>query len=249
MNAQGTPRNGATGWDRAWLDTARPARRTPWRGVEAQHRVATMRLVDSLEEQEILERLLEASKPPPPEAARGSHYLVFTPFRYTSPHASRFRRANAPGVWYGADDPSTVCAELAWWRWRFLRDSEGLRESCVITEHTLFQAVFAGRELDLTRPPWNALRAHWRDPSDYTACHGLADAVRAAREPIDSIRYESARRGGGLCAAVLRPQALSVAARHAQQTWICKTGPRGALFTSTTGAGSLGFEFAQEPAR
>ena len=39
-----------------------------WRGVEAQHRVATMRLVDSLDDQTTLERLLETSKA---AAARG----------------------------------------------------------------------------------------------------------------------------------------------------------------------------------
>jgi hypothetical protein len=41
-----------------------------------------------------------------------------------------------------------VCAEVAYWRWRFLQDSDGLRGDQVITEHTLFKASFAGVELD-----------------------------------------------------------------------------------------------------
>lgn len=69
-----------------------------WRAVEAQHVVATMRLVDTLQEQELLERILEASKPPLPPGTQALHYLLSTPFRYTSPSPSRFRRANAPGL-------------------------------------------------------------------------------------------------------------------------------------------------------
>ena len=69
-------------WPRKWLATAAPARRELWRGVEAQHRVATMRLVDDLQEQALLERLLEDSKPRLPPEAKGAHYLLFTPFRY-----------------------------------------------------------------------------------------------------------------------------------------------------------------------
>jgi hypothetical protein len=47
-----------------------------WRGVEAQHVVATMRLVDSSEEQALLEELLETSKPALPATQRPMHYLL-----------------------------------------------------------------------------------------------------------------------------------------------------------------------------
>ena len=210
-------------WSDDWLAKAAPARRDLWRGVEAQHQVATMRLVDSLQEQQLLEQVLEESKPPLPPAAAGLHYLVATPFRYTSPHASRFRPAGEPGIWYGSDEPQTVCAEIAWWRWKNLSDSEGLLDEPVVTEHTFFQARFKGLELDLTAAPWNALRSTWRDPADYSECHRLTGRVRAAKPAIEAIRYESARREHGTCAAVLAPRALSLLALHRQQTWICKT--------------------------
>ena len=67
-------------WQPQWLRQAAETRRDLWRGVEAQHRVATMRLVDDLQEQELLESLLEASKPPLPMGAGATHYLLFTPF-------------------------------------------------------------------------------------------------------------------------------------------------------------------------
>ena len=82
-------RAAAVPWPDEWFASARPARRKLWRGVEAQHRVATVRLVDNLAEQELLERLIEDSKPPLPPDCAGLHYLLATPFRYASPIASR----------------------------------------------------------------------------------------------------------------------------------------------------------------
>ena len=48
--------------------------------VEAQHQVSTRKLVDSLEEQALLEELIEASKPPNRTGAR-LHVLLSTPDR------------------------------------------------------------------------------------------------------------------------------------------------------------------------
>ena len=225
-------------WDAAWFTSARQSTRELWRAVETQHRVATMRLVDDLEEQRLLEDLLEASKPPLLPGSKGLHFLLHTPFRYLSPQATRFRRANAPGIWYGAHDVPTVCAELAYWRWRFVTDSDGLRATVLITEHTLFAAQFKGRTLDLTRAPWAAQRKAWRNPQDYAPCQQLADEVRSANalrttnaSANAAIRYESARREGGLCMAVLEPTALTLPDPHRQQTWVCKASKDAIMLT------------------
>ena len=220
-------------WQVAWFDTeVKAASGLLWRGVEAQHRVATMRLVDSLAEQAEIERILEASKPPLPRvdpvAKRGSHlraeaqphYLLSTPFRYRSPHPSRFRAGGDPGLWYGAKERDTACTEVAYWRWRFLRDSAGLREGELVTEHTLFQAQVRGAAIDLTRTPWSASAEAWTHPSDYSACHALAKAARG--QGVQWIRYASARRVGGHCAAVLAPGCLSLPLPLHLQTWVCK---------------------------
>ena len=214
----------ASAWQDDWFDAARPARRKLWRGVEAQHRVATMRLVDNTAEQELLEQLLESSKPALPPDSQGLHYLVSTPFRYTSPYPSRYRPANEPGIWYGAEEAETVAAELAYWRWKFLVESDGLRERQLVTEHTFFQAQFKGLELDLTAQPWSSLRDVLRHGDDYSACHVLARQLRERATPaIAALHYESARREGGLCEAVFIPKALSLPGLHLQQTWVCKT--------------------------
>lgn len=228
-------------WQDDWLAAVAPAaQRELWRGVEAQHRVATMRLVDDLQEQELLEQLLDASKPPLPAQAAGAHYLLSTPFRYVSPWPSRFRRPHEPGAWYGADEPATVAAELAYWRWRFFIDSDAFLDEQIVTEHTFFQAHFAGSELDLAAPPLAAYREVWRHPQDYEPCHELAARLRALDPPLQSIRYESARREAGLCQVVFDVRSLALPHPNRQQTWVCKTTARRVLLSHD--AESLQFE-------
>ena len=76
----------------------------------------------------------------------------------------------------------------------------------------------------MTRPPWAGLRQALRDGEDYSVCHALARQVRERSTPaIAALRYESARREGGKCQAVLLANALSLPPMHPQQTWTCKT--------------------------
>jgi len=215
------------GWKAAWFDTGVRIRAAAlWRGVEAQHVVATMRLVDNLEEQRVLEELLEASKPFVPPDVRGKHYLIFTPFRYRSPIASRFRRASDPGVWYGAEELKTACAEVAYWKWRFLMDSDALADQALHTEHSFFEAKVRGRCADLTASPWKAAAQSWRHRTDYSACQELADEAR--KRDVAWVRYAAVRVAEGVGGAVLRPDSLSLTEPFAQQTWACKTTAAGA---------------------
>jgi hypothetical protein len=91
---------------------ARPLAGTCWRLVEAQHRVSTLKLVDSVDEQALLEDLIEAGKPPLPPECRHLHYLLSTPFRYGAayPAGSRFRRAGlTEGTFYAPTPGSERC--------------------------------------------------------------------------------------------------------------------------------------------
>ncbi len=197
-----------------------------WRAVEAQHVVATRALVDSLQEQEVLEALLERSKPPIPAAAAGYDYLLFTPFRYPpSHHGSRFRSLTDPGVWYGAEAVRTACAELGYWRWRFVTDSHGL-ERLDGVPHTVFQAIACGRTIDLRVKPFARDRNVWSNPNDYAGCQVLAQSARGADTQI--IRYESVRdpEHGG-CAAVLDGRALGRnGGVRKRETWFLTVDPQ-----------------------
>lgn len=189
-----------------------------WRAVEAQHRVSTMVLVDTLDEQALLESILDESKPALDQSQRSLHYLLFTPFRYPPlPNGSRFRGPLDPGVFYGADEIATACAELGYWRWKLLLDSPTLSSIAPVSQ-TLFLTAVAGKAIDCRTPPLSRRRKQWTDPDDYTACQNLARAARDAG--IQIIRYQSVRdpRSGG-CAAVLTHRAFSAPLPKESQAW------------------------------
>lgn len=190
-----------------------------WRAVEAQHVASTLPLVDSLEEQRVLEEILDATKPPAPAAADGLHYLLYTPFRYTPLHSSRFRAVTDPPVFYGAESIRTACAELGYWRWRFLEDSEGLRQLGPAPQ-TLFESRARSLAVDLESRPFSRDERRWTDPVDYTETQRFAVAARAAK--IGMILYRSVRDDRpGRCGAVLAPSAFEP--RHPvspTQTWL-----------------------------
>ncbi|HVO46848.1 MAG TPA: RES family NAD+ phosphorylase [Steroidobacteraceae bacterium] len=179
-----------------------------------------MRLVNNrLRAQAVLEEVLEESKPPMRAETAGLDYLLSTPFRYPSPYGSRFRGAGELGVFYGAERVGTACAELGYWRWRFVMESEGLRSIGLgPTAHTVFQAGVRGPAIDLREAPFVRSRRRWTDRTDYTHTQAFARSARAAH--IRILRYQSVRdpeQGG--CAAVLHPDAFQPKKRLAQQTW------------------------------
>lgn len=227
-------------WKAAWFETGvRTKTAQLWRGVEAQHVVSTMRLADNAAEQRVLEELLEASKPAPPPEALGRHYLLFTPFRYRSPIASRFRQPHEPGVWYGAEELRTACGEVAYWKWRFLMESDALRDAALHTEHTFFRARVRGSCADLTAAPWKAAARAWTDPRDFASCQELGAEARS--RDVAWIRYQSVRVAGGHCGAVLKAPALALDSGYEQQTWACKTTPDSVWLQR---AGGERFDFA-----
>lgn len=193
-----------------------------WRAVEAQHHVSTLRLVDhSIEDHAVLESILEESKPVIPAAARRLHYLLATPFRYPSPYGSRFRASGDPGVFYGASERRTACAELGYWRWRFLSASEALDE-LPATAQTLFQASVEGLGIDLLSEKMS--------PDDYTATQAWAREARTAGVAV--ILYGSVRDPQhGVCTAVLTPAAFRPKRLLAQETWFLSVTSKGVVWT------------------
>src|SRR5262249_8288213 len=149
-----------------------------WRAVEAQHLTSTLPLVDTLAEQAELELLLEQSKPPVPPAAQGLHYLLATPFRYPPlAHGSRFRAVTDPGVFYGADEIRTACAEVGYWSWRSLKESPTL-ERLNPTQRSLFSVHLQSNCISLIDPPFAKDRNAWTTPTDYSDCQRIAQLAR-----------------------------------------------------------------------
>ena len=193
-----------------------------WRVVEAQHQVSTLKLVDTLDEQAVLEELIEATKPPVPPECRGLHFLLATPFRYGAvyPHGSRFRRAGRTlGVYYAAEAPETAIAETAFYRLLFFAESPDIPWPNNAAEFTAFSAEMASiAALDLTMPPLDLDVAAWTDLTNYAPCQTLADAARDAGGEI--IRYRSVRDPqSGANLAVLTCAAFAEQQPGRRQSW------------------------------
>ena len=214
----------------AILFEARAYRGKGWRLVEAQHRVSTLKLVDTLAEQAVLEEVLEASKPPIPEACRGLDYLLGTPFRYRPyPQGSRFRRAGfTPGVWYGAERVETALAEMVFYRLLFYAEAPEVPFPDGAAEYTGFAVPLATAvALDLTVEPLVRDAALWRHPTEYGACQALAEAAREAG--VEVLRAASVRDPAGRAnLAVLSSAAFGARAPVERQTWRIKVGAWGA---------------------
>ncbi|PKA40241.1 RES family NAD+ phosphorylase [Rhizobium sullae] len=193
-----------------------------WRLVEAQHHISTLKLVDTLEEQALLETLLEESKPALPPECAGLDYLLATPFRYGAvyPHGSRFRRAGRTlGVFYASEKVETALAEMAFYRLLFFADSPETPLPANAAEYTAFATLVATKAaLDLTVPPLNRDRPAWTDPLNYEPCQALADSARAIG--TEAILYESVRDPHhGKNIALLTARAFSAREPVERQTW------------------------------
>ena len=208
-------------WTPAELSSSRaPLDVEVWRIVEAQHRVSTMKLVDSLAEQKLLEDIIERSKPAVPEECRHLHYLLFTPFRYPSPKGSRFRWPGAgEGVFYSACCPETAVAEASFYRLLFFAESPGLPFPKNPSEYTAFSVpLLATAPVDLRLPPFDAREEVWTRLNDYGPCQDFAAAAREAG--IEAICYSSVRDPERRpCYAVLRCSAFAAAEPAHRQTW------------------------------
>jgi hypothetical protein len=210
-------------WTRcAGVSEIRPLRLTPWRAVEAQHQISTRKLVDSREEQELLEDLIDRVKPPlVPAASRRLHYLLFTPFRYPPlPYGSRFGTRHEAGIWYGADTLPTAFAEVAYYRLLFLEGSSA-DLGAVTTQLTAFRVnARASRGVDLTRPPFAAYRKTVASPMSYKATQSLGRAMRDAG--VELFRYSSARDpGGGSNVGAFTADVFGRSRPRDLQTWHC----------------------------
>ncbi len=180
-----------------------------WRMVESQHASSSARLVDTREEHDILEGILEESKPPIPAVAQDFDYLLFSPFRYAmiSPFGTRFRAVGDPGVFYGGETPRTAASEVGYWRWKFLQDSAGLKrlQPC---SFTAFRVLVKHLAVDLREKPFSRDEGLWHHPSDYTATQEFARITR--KTDVGIIIYKSVRSPiKSYCAAVLTPLAFA----------------------------------------
>lgn len=197
-----------------------PLHGSPWRVVEAQHLLSTRKLVDSAEEQELLEEMIDRVKPPDITGGR-IHYLLSTPFRYPPlAHGSRFGTRRERGIWYGSIDRRTAFAEVAYYRLLFLEGSSASLGT-LTTALTAFTArIRTARGVDLAAPPFDAHRRAISSPTSYSSSQALGAEMRNAG--VEAFRYPSARDiEHGANVGVFAPSAFGKAKPKSIETWHC----------------------------
>ena len=199
--------------------------------VENQEQKVTVPLVDDLDEHEVLEQLLEASKPRPAPGTERFDYLLRAPWRYPPlPWGSRFGRRWEPGIFYGSLSEAALLAEVAYYRLVFLEGMQTPFTDRVISQHTRFEARYQtdrGRRLDA--PPFSRHEPVLRHPAEYAPCQALGSVLREGGTA--AFTYVSARAAGRECnVALLQPAALRSRRHRNPVNGLCETRPEGVQF-------------------
>ena len=198
----------------------RPLRISPWRVVEAQHQVSTRKLVDSTEEQILLEEMIDRVKPPDLTGGR-LHYLLFTPFRYPPlPHGSRFGGRHEPGIWYGSVELRCAFAEVSYYRLVFMEGTTADLGTLTTALTAFSVSMRTARGVDLTTSPFEKYHDRIASPMSYDATQQLGADMRAAR--VEAFRYPSARDAeGGVNVAAFVPSVFGKSKPKVLETWHC----------------------------
>jgi hypothetical protein len=212
--------------------------------VEAQHQIATRKLVETDAEQHLLEELIDAVKPPAPAGA-SQHYLIFTPFRYPPlRHGSRFGTRSERGVWYGSLTRSTALAEVAYYRLLFL-DGTTARLDPLEVDLTAFRAALrTPRGVDLTGAQFARYVEEISSPSSYAASQQLGRDMRGAG--VEACRYHSARDPGGVNVAAFTPAVFGRRQPRSIETWRCTAVAQRVEFTRRDYFTRASYAFARE---
>lgn len=192
-----------------------------WRVVEGQHVISTRKLVDSAEEQRILEELIDESKPPYPAGDDSAvlHYLLATPFRYPPlRHGSRFGTREERSLWYGSTRVRTALAETAYYRLLFIEGTDA-EFGPLVLELSAFRVPYrSGSGVDLCRAPFDEHRSVIASPTRYNATQRLGRSMRAAG--VEVFRYPSARDGaGGVNVALFESRAFASKLPDSPEGW------------------------------
>ncbi len=178
-----------------------------WRMESMQAIASTMKLVDTNAEQDVLETLLARSERPGLDHSPISPRLRTLFKQSPLPTGSRFQTRTDPGVMVGADSPNAACAELGYWRWRFLADCTGL-DRLDPSPCRALEVDIAARAIDMRIAAFDAQGKRRQYPKLPQATRAFAQAARAAR--IGAILYKPAHQSGtGCCIALLSAAAIA----------------------------------------
>jgi hypothetical protein len=187
-----------------------PYRNDIFRIVEGQHFIATRKLVDSDDEQRILEGILDRSKPPiTTRNARGElHYLLYTPFRYPPlKSGGRFHTRFEQSIFYGSETLATSMAEVAFGRFLFMRHTQAQFDPMQVPYTHFVARVQSAKAILLTAAPFDAQCHAISHPATYAHSQPLGAAMRQSGAQM--FTYRSARAPQGTNTGLFTPEAFA----------------------------------------
>lgn len=199
------------------------------RVVESHQLVATMSLVDTHEEQELLELLLEENKPQ--INIEEKHYLIKTPFRYPPLlYGSRFGEKHYPGIFYASESINTCFSECAYYRFLFIEGMEEYPESKKIhTQHiTFWVTINSDNAIKLDKKPFSN-HSEITSPNDYSLSQSLGTQMRDSG--VETFSFISARdKQKGINYGVFDQKAIISTSPYRVNHWQCTTSKSSIIF-------------------
>ncbi len=181
-----------------------------YRLVEGQYFISTRKLVDSDAEQELLESILDNSKPvAPTKNSKGNlHYLLYTPFRYPPlKTGGRFHTRIEQSIFYGSEELETSMAEIAFGRFLFMQNSDAKLEAMDVPYTHFMVKVKSAKSILLNKKPFDLEREKISHPSSYGYSQSLGKLMRDAGAEL--FTYFSARRKGGINVGLFSVEAFA----------------------------------------
>lgn len=221
-----------------WRKLLQSAKTTPLMGtlkrmVENQQQKVTVVLVDSFDEHDVLERMLEESKP-----SFGHHgqlnrldYLLRSPWRYPPlKWGSRFGRRFEPSLFYGSLTKDALFAEAAYYRLVFFDGMKKPFRDRVISQFTVFDAQYQTEAgIDLTKAPFATHTKTLRHKARYGPCQELGTELRDFG--VIAVTYWSARAAGKEPnIALFSPEGLRSRKHRRPVHGLCESQPDGVNF-------------------
>ncbi len=200
----------------------KPLMATVHRVTEDQHLIATMSLVNDIYEQQLLEEMLDATKPSKAKSSENLHYLLFTPFRYPPlEYGSRFGSRLFPSLFYSSLNITTALAEAAYYRFVFMAGmSAPYLDALQVTYSSYTISMRTQKGVFLDKEPFEIYNEILASKHDYQATQLLGKKMRES--DIEAFQYLSARdKQKGKNIAIFTPTVFQSRNPLTTMRWIC----------------------------
>lgn len=218
-----------------------------FRVAESQQKVATNTLVDTLEEQKMLEEMLNRVKPKIPQACEQYDYLIYTPFRYPPlKHGSRFGKKIHPSIFYGSKNIEAAFAELAYYRFVYYDGMMAApKKKQKVTQHASFCIdLQAEKGIALNKVPFNKYKNKISDPTSYDISQKIGEEMRD--QGVQAFSYFSARAQDEVNMGIFTCNAIKSLVPEGLGHWSCITRDKSVIIRSLDDRwSSISFEIEQ----